>query len=187
MGQYRYGQSQFDLMAEALSTLPDEEWCVMFFSHIPPVGSIDYEGDGVTDGDASGEIPEQGLLRSLVEAFMNRTPLFSDSYGASGDADRVVLENLDFSKAKGSFAGYFAGHLHGDMIFGPDDVYPFPVITVRCDAPVEEERLHQDPREAGTYTEHSFDVVTVVRTGAGLKLYLDKIGAGEDRALTVAG
>lgn len=187
MGQYRFGQSQFDLMAEALGTIPDEDFCVMFFSHIPPVGGIDYEGDGVMDGDASGEIPEQELLRALVVAFQERTPLFSGSYGTPGSADRVSLENLDFSKAKGFFAGYFAGHLHGDMIFGPDEAYPFPVITVRCDAPVEEERLHSDPREAGTYTEHSFDVVTVVRTGAGVKLYLDKIGAGEDRALTMVG
>lgn len=187
MGKYRFGQSQFDLMAEALGTLPDEDWCVMFFSHVPPVTVIDYEEDGVADGNASGEVPEQGLLRSLVTAFQDRMPLFSGSYGASGQADRVVLENLDFSGAKGKFAGYFAGHLHGDMIFGPDDTYPFPVITVRCDAPVEEARLHSDPRQAGTYTEHSFDVVTVVRTSGGFKLYLDKIGAGEDRALTVAG
>ncbi len=187
MGQYRYGQSQFDLMVKALTTLPDEDWCVMFFSHIPPVSAIDYDGDGITDGDASGEIPERELLRGLVTAYVKRQPIFSGTFGTAGAWDRVVLENLSFSDAKGRFAGYFAGHLHGDMIFDVDGDTPFPIVVTRCDAPLEEPLLHSDLREAGTYTEHSFDVVTVVRNPGRIKLYLDKIGAGEDRALTVAG
>ncbi len=186
MGSYRYGQSQFDLMAKALSTLPDEGWCVMFFSHVPPVTVLDYDGNGTSDGNLSAEIPEQTLLRGLVSAFMDRET-FTGSYGTSGSWDYVSIENLDLTGAKGTFAGYFAGHLHGDMIFDADDTYPFPVIVTRCDAPAEEELLHIDTRTVDTYTEHSFDVVTVVRTGDGLKLYLDKIGAGEDRELTVAG
>lgn len=187
MGVYRYGQSQFDLMVRALMTLPDEEWCILFFSHVPPVKAIDYEGDGVSDGDLSGEIPEQALLRGLVKAFIRREPLFSGEYGEAGAWDRVSLELLDFSEAKGRFAGYFAGHLHGDMIFDDQETYPFPVIVTRCDAPVEEESLHGEVREEGTVSEHSFDAVTVVRTSQGrLTVYLDKIGAGEDRVLTVS-
>lgn len=186
MGSYRYGQSQFDLMVQALNTLPDDGWCVMFFSHIPPVGLIDYDGNGVAEGDATGEIPEQGLLRGLVSAYMERRS-FTGSYGTEGAQDYVSLTGLDFTGAKGTFAGYFAGHLHGDMIFDTDETYPFPVIVTRCDAPAEEGMLHTDVRTADTYTEHSFDVVTVVRTAGGVKLYLDKIGAGEDRNLSVAG
>lgn len=183
---HRYGQSQFDLIAEALTTVPAEDWAVLFFSHTPPVGGVDYDGDGSPEADLSVNLPEQGLLRELIEAYESRSPSFSGSYGSPADWDYVSLSGLDFSAAQGRCAAYFAGHLHGDCVFGTEEGYPIPVITVRSDAPKEKFAAEQaEPRIAGTASEHSFDVVTLIRTAEGFTLYLDKIGAGKDRIVTV--
>lgn len=184
---HRFGQSQFDLAVQALTTVPGEDWVVLFFSHTPPVEAVDYDGDGVCETPLAGNLPEQALLRDLIRGYMERNASFSGSYGSEGSWERVTLEGVDFSSAKGHFAAYFAGHIHGDAVFGADGTYPFPIITVRSDAPREKFASEQaEPREAGTCTEQSFEVVTLVRTASGLTLYLDKIGAGKDRAVQVS-
>jgi hypothetical protein len=166
--------------------VPAEYWVVLFFSHTPPVSGVDYDGDGSPDADLSVNLPEQGLLWELIQAYGSRSPSFSGSYGSSADWDYVSLSGLDFSDAKGRCAAYFAGHIHGDRVFGSEEGYPIPVITVRSDAPKEKFASEQaEPRAAGTAAEHSFDVVTLIRTAGGFTLYLDKIGAGKDRIVTV--
>ena len=184
---HRYGQSQFDLLVKALTSLPGEDWCILLFSHVPPVRGVDFDEDGVEEKDLSGDVVEQELLRELVTAFRERQQSFSGSYGAEGAWDAVRLSDIDFSQAKGAVVAYFAGHLHGDAVYGPDENYPFPVITVRCDTPAEHFASQKaETREAGTCTEHSFDAVTVVRSASGFTVYLDKIGAGSDRVVRVA-
>ena len=183
---HRYGQSQFDLLVRALTSIPDEDWCVLLFSHVPPVRGVDFDEDGVEEHPLTDDVAEQGLLRELIAAYTAREKSYTGSYGADGAWDAVRLTGVDFSQAKGAVAAYFAGHLHGDAVYGPNADYPFPVITVRCDTPAEHFASQQaQPRTAGTHTEHSFDAVTVVRTGNGFTLYLDKIGAGEDRVVRV--
>lgn len=186
---YRYGQAQFDLMVEALTTIPKDDWGIIFASHIPPVTKIDRHGDGIFEADMTDAIPEQTLLRNLVEAFINRSTSFSGNYGNSGAWDYVSLANIDFSGAKGHFIGYFAGHLHADCLFS-GDVYNFPVITSRCDSHNEnvfsdngtnvDEQL-RDERVKGTTTEQSFDVFTINKSER--KIYATKIGAGADREI----
>ena len=183
---HRLGQSQFDLVVQALGTLPDEDWCLLLFCHVPPVWGVDYDGDGVEEVSMADAFPEQVLLRSLVRAFTERQSDFSGSYGSAGAWDAVSLWGIDFSDAKGAVAACFSGHLHGDAVYGAEQEYPFPVITVRCDAPAEKfAEQAAESRVAGTCTEHSFDAVTVVRTASGFTIYLDKIGAGTDRVVHV--
>lgn len=186
---YRYGQAQFDLMVEALTTMPKDDWSVLFASHIPPVTEIDRHGDGVIEANMADSVPEQTLLRNLVEAFMNRTVSFSGSYGTRGAWDYVSLTGIDFSGAKGNFIGYFAGHLHADCLFS-GGIYNFPVITSRCDSYNEnvfsdngtdvDEQLREE-RVKGTATEQSFDVFTVNKSTR--TIYATKIGAGADREI----
>lgn len=183
---HRLGQSQFNLLVQALGTLPDEDWCLLLFCHVPPVWGVDYDGDGVEEVSMADAFPEQVLLRSLVRAFTERQSDFSGSYGSAGAWDAVSLWGIDFSEAKGAVAACFSGHLHGDAVYGAEQEYPFPVITVRCDAPAEKfAEQAAESRVAGTCTEHSFDAVTVVRTASGFTIYLDKIGAGTDRVVHV--
>lgn len=186
---YRYGQSQFNLMVEALLTIPKDNWSILFASHIPPVTEIDRHGDGVVEANLLDAIPEQTLLRNLVEAFNNRSASFSGSYSTVGAWDYVTLSDVDFSKAKGIFIGYFAGHLHADCLFS-GGIYNFPVITSRCDGNNENvfvdngtnvDEMLRDERVKGTTTEQSFDVFTVNK--ADRKIYATKIGAGIDRVI----
>ena len=183
---HRLGQSQFDMLVKALTTVPDEDWCVLLFCHIPPVWGADYDEDGVEEVSLENGFPEQVLLRSLMGAYTARQEDFSGAYGSAGAWDAVRLSGIDFSHAKGKPVACFSGHLHGDAVYGVEKGYSFPVITVRCDAPSERFLSQQaEPRAAGTYTEHSFDAVTVVRTETGFTLYLDKIGAGADRVIRI--
>lgn len=186
---YRYGQAQFDLMVEALTTMPKDDWGILFASHIPPVGAIDRHGDGVIEANLADAIPEQTLLRNLIGAFMGHSESFTDIYSSPTQWDYVSIEEVDFSNAKGHFLGYFAGHLHADCLFS-GGVYNFPIITSRCDSHNEnvfsdngtsvDEQLREE-RVKGTTTEHSFDVFTVNKLTQ--TIYATKIGAGEDREI----
>lgn len=184
---YRYRQSQFDLMVEALTTIPSDDWGVIFASHIPPVQGIDRHGDGTEEANLTNAVPEQTLLRNFVQAYMDRNPSYKGTYGASGAWDYVNL-SVDFSNAKGKFIGYIAGHLHADMCFGIDETYNFLVITSRCDSHNEnvfgnngtdiDEQLKAE-RKKGTITEQSFDVFIVDKEKETINIV--KIGAGDDR------
>ena len=187
---YRFGQSQFDLMVEALTTMPKDDWGVVFASHIPPVTEVDRHGDGVIESDMTNNIPEQGLLRNMIAAFNVRSESFSGSYDAPGTWDYVNLADVDFSNAKGNFIGYFAGHLHADCLFS-GGIYNFPIVTSRCDSANENvfsnngsdvDEVLKDERIEGTTTEQSFDVFTVNKTER--KIYATKIGAGSDREIS---
>lgn len=183
---YRLGQSQFDLLVKALTTMPGEDWCALLFSHVPPVWGADFDEDGVEELPMEDTFPEQILLRNLIRAFQERHPAFSGSYAAGDAWDAVRLTQIDFSAAKGAVVACFGGHLHGDAVYGVEQGYPVPVIAVRCDAAAEKYASQMaEPREAGTCTEHSFDAVTVVRSASGFTVYLDKIGAGADRVVRV--
>lgn len=184
---HRLGQSQFDLLVKALTTMPGEDWCALLFSHVPPVWGADFDEDGVEEVHMEDTFPEQILLRNLIRAFQERHPAFSGSYAAGDAWDAVRLTQIDFSAAKGAVVACFGGHLHGDAVYGVEQGYPVPVIAVRCDAAAEKYASQKaEIREAGTCTEHSFDAVTVVRSTSGFTVYLDKIGAGSDRVVRVA-
>ncbi len=182
---YRYGQTQFDMMVEALTTIPSDDWGVIFASHIPPVKEVDRHGDGIYEGSLNS-VYEQDFLRSFVQAYMDRTT-FNQSYGNSVNWDYVNV-NADFSNAKGKFIAYIAGHVHADMCFGIDETYNFLVITSRCDSKQEntysdngtdiDEQLRAE-RVAGTIKEQSFDVFIVDKENETINIV--KIGAGEDR------
>lgn len=98
---------------------------------------------------------------------------------AEGSGYDAVLVNCDFSNAKGSLVGYFAGHVHYDHNAVTGGV---PVITTRCDAKEENTAELKAERIAGTVTEQSFDVFTVNKAEG--KIYATKIGAGEDRVIS---
>ncbi len=90
-----------------------------------------------------------------------------------------VNVDADFTSAKGSLVGYFAGHNHTDNSSTTGNVL---CVTTRCDGNEENDSTLKAERVSGTTTEQSFDVFTVNK--AENKIYATKIGAGDDRTIS---
>lgn len=170
MRMFRFGQSQFDLLAEALLTVPGEDWAVLSASHVPL--NDDYESL------FGGENGEHVLLRRLLAAYRRKAPFSGRFAGTHGD-DAVSVE-ADFSEAKGQYIAHFAGHSHADTSGVYDGI---TVITTRCDGKEENDDTLNAEKVARTTMEQSFDVFTVNKA-TGM-VYATKIGAGEDRVIEI--
>ncbi len=169
----RLGQGQYDLVSEALNSIPDDEWNVVVGCHMP-ICFFSTDGGG---GDLS-------ILRNMLIAYQNRT-LFSDTFSAEGEYDYVVV-NEDFSNAKGRVIGAFSGHMHNDL---SNQDYDFPIIVSAADnyesLKIIEGGGITSPGELGTTTEQSFDVFTVNKRSN--IVYATKIGKGNDRIFSLNG
>ena len=172
MRKTRIGQSQMNMVVEALQSMPGNDWHVVIGSHFPL--AYIYNGGGEAD---------LALLRGMLEAFQSKTT-YSNTYGTVGNYDYVSV-NVDFAQAKGSVLAAFGGHVHGD---GQNTDYSFPIITSASDNTDNVKVSSGDSYtvvsgEQGTITEQSFDVFTVDRQ-AGF-IYATKIGFGEDRMFAI--
>ena len=162
---FRFGQSQYDLLATALNGVPGDDWAVVTASHVP-----------ISDDYGQLFAGEQELLRKILKAYKEKTA-FSGSFAGTYGADAVNIQ-ADFTGAKGQYIAHFAGHSHADTAGVYDGI---TVITTRCDAQEENDAALNAERLPGTTTEQSFDVFTVDRNRR--IIYATKIGAGEDRAI----
>lgn len=158
MWKFKLQQSQFDLVIEALSTVPSEEWCVVSGSHV----KLNYNN-----------LPNLALMAKLFNAYRTKTT-FSGSYAGEYGYDAVSVE-VDFSSAKGQYIAHVSGHDHIDSITVYEGI---TIITSRCDGANEPSESGLT-KTAGTVTEQSFDVFTVNRKEK--RIYITKIGAGDNR------
>lgn len=165
MRVFRFGQSQYDLLAAALGSVPGEDWAVVTACHVP-----------INDDYSQLFAGEQALLRQVLKAYKDKTA-FTGSFDGTHGTDAVSI-TVDFTGAKGQYIAHFAGHSHADAAGVWDGI---TVITTRCDAQEENDAALSAERLAGTVTEQSFDVFTVDRSKR--TIYATKIGAGEDRAI----
>lgn len=157
MRKSRIGQSQHNMIIDALSSIPDNDWTVVVGTHMP---LVTFEGEG-----GGGDLH---IFLNVLLAYQNKTT-YSGTFGDVGAYDRVNV-SVDFTSAKGSVVGAFAGHLHKDL---QNTDYDFPIILSRSDGRPSEEKY------TGTTREQSFDVFTVnKKTG---NIYATKIGDGENR------
>ena len=163
MWVYRYTQSQFDfLVGEALTTGMDDNWSVVVAGHVPP----------------TQEIGDREIMLGVLSAYKDKTT-YSGEYAGVYGFDAVSV-NADFTDAKGNFVAYFHGHNHEDSVQTAEGL---TIIGTRCDGAQENDPALLAQRIAGTVTEQSFDVFTV-DTANGV-IYATKIGAGEDRIITL--
>lgn len=166
---FRFGQSQYDLVVEALNTVRGDDWLVISASHAP-LSDVYAAQFGGAEGD-------HVLMRKLLAAYKNKTAFsgsFSGTYG--DDAANVTA---DFTAARGRYVAHFSGCTHTDSTGMYDGIR---VITTRCDARAEPDQSKYDERVAGTTTEQSFDVVTVVKSTQTIQIL--KIGAGMNRFMS---
>lgn len=166
---FRFGQSQYDLLAEALLTVPGDDWAVVTASHAP----LNDDYASIFGGSAGDHV----LMRKLLAAYKNKTAFSGSFAGTYGDD--AVSTAVDFSGAKGQFIAHFSGHSHADTCGVYDGI---TVITTRCDGREENDAALNAEKVAGTTTEQSFDVFTVNKATG--EIFATKIGAGADRLLT---
>lgn len=156
----RFSKQQFDfLINEALVTNVTDKTKIVIFGHVP----------------LTQEIIERDLMNGVLRAFKNKTT-YSGSCAGEYGYDSVSV-TVDFTNAKGTFIGYFHGHIHSDSL---NTTEGFPIIGTRSDAVEEYTEELRDERVAGTVTEQSFNVFTVTPK----KIYATKIGAGIDREIS---
>lgn len=94
MNNFRFGQSQFDMVVNALNTLEDG-WSVVVASHVP----LDRSGEllhwGATEMEdnrlVSGEV-ECWLMADVLNAFVNRTQITGSFAGTQGAT--AIYKNL---------------------------------------------------------------------------------------------
>ncbi len=155
----KFSQSQFDMLINALNTVPDESWIVVVAAHHP----LDEENH------------DKELMSGVLGAYKNKT-----SYkGERTFKDEHVTVDCDFSDAKGDIAGYFYGHVHYD---GNYVLRNIQMIATSADTSHEDMVLSLRKRRLpGTTDEQSFDVFTIDREKH--KIYATKIGAGNDREI----
>lgn len=158
---FRFTQSQFDLVIEALNNIPSASWGVVVAGHCP----------------LFQEIGDREIMQGVLNAYNNKNT-YSGTYAGVYGYDAVSVE-CDFTNAKGELVGYFAGHVHKDSLNTDSG---FNIITTRCDAKEENTDALNNERIAGTITEQSFDVFTVNK--ATRTIYATKIGAGVDRTIS---
>lgn len=157
MRKFNLMQSQVDMLVDALKTVPTDNWSVVIGSHAP----LAQWGEGVTPFS---------VVASTLRAYQNKTA-FAGTYGTEGEWNYVAID-VDFTNAKGTLAGAFAGHIHKDLSAIIGNV---PYVCVSADS------KWSDDMVAGTATEQSFDVVTINRKNG--KIYCTKIGYGADRVI----
>ncbi len=97
---YSYGQTQLQYIIDNLSTIPGDDWCVVFLAHwCPhPIGRWN---------NLNGRRLDNDVFIDILESFVMRK---------SGNSNLYNNTNLswDFSNSKGSLVGYICGDSHFD-------------------------------------------------------------------------
>lgn len=155
----RFGQSQLDMVVEALESVPAEGWSVVVAGHCP-LGQTE-----IADGE---------IIQGILNAYRTKNVYSGSVYSVYEQVD----VSCDFTGAKGELTGYFAGHTHVDRYSVSGGV---PVIETTCDTREDIDLSIREKRSAGNISEQSFDVFTVNRKEH--KIHVTRIGSGRDRLL----
>lgn len=177
MHTFRFGQTQYNMVIEALTTVPSDSWAVVVGGHV----ALGTNG-GYNQWGESGNLSNNDayLMESLLTAYKNKTTFSGSFAGTLNGTDSVSLTECDFTNAKGSIVAFFGGHSHLDSV----SEQGIKRITTRCDAHEENDSALNAERVngKGTIKEQSFDVFTVNKANG--TICATKIGAGADREIS---
>lgn len=156
-------------LTHSLTTIPDG-YGVIVFSHSGLTYDSSYNPTGVI-----------GKINRICDALLavaNRVSSFHSYIG--------VDEWLDFSNLNATPIGVFSGHVHFDGYYQYTNAnyngYIY-VIATTCDA-YGTQVVGSEDRSAGTKNEQAFDIVSVDKSNR--KIYMTRIGAGDDRTFTIS-
>ena len=167
-GQHLFAmsQNQLDWLSNEALSFDEEGWSVMFFSH-------SYISDGYKDDKLLKNLYG---MHEIIAAFKNRT--MCDEYFGEGDLERHI--KADFTKGiPADVIGCFIGDYHEDRISFDRGV---PYILTANSVTYYSGSPSAVPRADGDKTELLYDIVTVDKNKR--KIYLTRVGAGEDRELS---
>lgn len=166
-GQWYFAlsQRQIDWLVKEALVFKEEGWSVLLFSH-------------------SVALPSRANEKQGIRRWMTVLNDLIDCYQRAGSMDKRYYEDelsvslrADFSKTvNGEVIGVFAGDYHVDKVEYSQTGIPY-ILTANCvmysgaGSPIQ--------RRDGDRTELLFDVVTI--DPAGRKIYVTRVGAGEDR------
>ncbi len=162
-----FGNEQILWLTNVLLNLP-QDYDVVFVSHSP-----------ISNSDHSS-IRDAHIVQGIVNAFIDGGE-YQGEYSSAVDPENNCSVSVSFNK-KGNVIGWFAGHVHRDLILSADaktsNPFNFKCVTITSDA-----NMSYDPNEPerdmnGT-TGHAIDFVTVnKKTG---EVFLTRLGVGNNR------
>lgn len=95
MYNFRFGQAQYDMVIEALSTVPSDSWSVVVASHVPLDRTGEYiawGGQEDENGAQTGSPADCVIMMRLLNAYQNKTAYTGIFTGTQGGS--VGFENL---------------------------------------------------------------------------------------------
>lgn len=155
-----FQNEQLNWFAKVALDVPSQDWTVVLCTHEPMSGNLEMK------------IYNVELLLGIINAFRKHTAYqakcrYEDICGFDAELD------VDYTGKGGDFAVWVGGHVHKDDCELRDGVLS---VCTRNDC------LMGADRTANTVTEQAFDVFTIDKNAH--KLYVTRIGAGEDREFT---
>lgn len=97
---YRYNKTQLQYVINNLSTIPDDDWCVVFLAHWCPNAIGRWR-------TLNGPEINQKTFMKILESYVSKKKDLSDT-------SEITNLSWDFSDAKGNLVGYFCGDSHFD-------------------------------------------------------------------------
>jgi hypothetical protein len=162
---YSYSNNQLNWLAHTALQLPNNEWQVMFFTHVNPFPEDMVGSDNLVHNGS--------IMLQIIEAFKNGTSYVSTP--SNGDFPQSVA--IDFSsKGFGKIIAFFYGHTHSEQVLIRNGI---TYVSTWNDAPKKSSSNPNAPvRTIGTPSEICINIVTVNFNKN--KIFMTKIGAGND-------
>lgn len=101
MRNFRFGQAQYDMVVEALGTIPADGWSVIIASHVPLDRSSEYVywGGAVDENGAqTGSPADCVIMQRLLNAYKKKTSYSGHFIGTEGD----VASYVNYADSKNS-------------------------------------------------------------------------------------
>ena len=155
-----YRQTQLEWFANKALNVPSPEWTVVLCTHTNP---------------ASGEFSRnEDVILKIINAYRSGTAFKAKTTFEDFPEYNIDFKG-DFTGHGGEFAVWVSGHTHFDNVTVLDGTLCISIIS-------DWNHQHKDLpfiRTAGTIMDHAFDIYTI--DFKKHKLYVTRIGAGEDR------
>lgn len=162
---YAYSNTQLNWLAHTALNIPDEQWKVMFFTHVNPFPEEMIGADNL--------VYNGNVMLDIIDAFkMGRK---YNSIKTTGDFGQSV--SVDFSsQGLGKVIAFFYGHTHSEQVLKRNGI---KYISTWNDVPKKSLSNPNAPtREVGTTSEICLNIVTV---NSDLnKIFITKVGVGDD-------
>lgn len=161
-----YGEQQLKWFAEEALDMPSDYAAVIIAHH---VNNVEANKNPVID---------YAILKGIVDAFNNKSKYSGTCYGAEEWQSTNI--SVNYENANGEIIAIFSGHNHKNITYDYFETVPcIHITTTGAYWDVRDENAEE--RIRGTASEFSVDAVVIDRVSR--KIYMNRLGAGEDRII----